>query len=131
MFTAKETAMRATTESDVLGACLQYLALKGILCWRQNQGAIPLKDGGYRRFVGRKGVSDILGILPQRVQVLGEDQPVTFGNLLAVEVKKFGGRLRPEQEAFLRDVRERGGVGLCVHSVKELEDQLRPFLLAG
>ncbi len=56
----------ADRESDVLTACLQYLAVKGIFAWRQNQGAIPRKGGGYRRFVGLRGVSDILGILPQR-----------------------------------------------------------------
>ena len=117
----------ADRESDVLAACLQYLAVKGIFAWRQNQGAIPLKNGGYRRFVGLRGVSDILGILPQRVPVVGEGD-VQFGNLLAVEVKRAGEKPRPEQAAFLERINERGGVALCVHSVGELEAQLRPYL---
>ena len=117
----------ADRESDVLAACLQYLAVKGIFAWRQNQGAIPLKNGGYRRFVGLRGVSDILGILPQRVDVVGEGE-VRFGNLLAVEVKRPGEKPRPEQAAFLERVNELGGVGICVHSVAELEARLRPFL---
>src|SRR5262249_39289446 len=53
-----ESAMRLRDrESDVLSGCLHFLKLKGIYCWRQNQGAIPLKDGGYRRFNGLKGVA--------------------------------------------------------------------------
>ena len=114
-------------ESDVLSACLQFLALKGVFCWRQNQGAIPLKDGGYRRFTGMKGVSDILGILPQTVEVVGEG-PVKFGNLLGVEVKRPGEKLRPEQVEFLARVNERGGICLCVHSVQELDEQLQRYL---
>ena len=117
----------ADRESDVLAACLQYLILKGLYVWRQNQGAIPRKGGGYRRFVGLRGVADILGILPQRVEVVGEGE-IRFGNILAVEVKRPGEKPRPEQAAFLARVNELGGVGLCVHSVQELEKQLRPFV---
>lgn len=114
-------------ESDVLTSCLDWLQLHGIWCWRQNQGAIPLKGGGYRRFVGLKGVADILGILPQTVRVAGDESVSTFGNLLAVETKRPGEK-PPEQEAFLREVNARGGVGICVHSVRELEAALRPYL---
>jgi hypothetical protein len=119
--------MRLTNkESDVLGACLLWLQYQGVFAWRQNQGAIPLKDGGYRRFVGLRGVSDILGIVPQTVPVDG--RPATFGNLLAIEVKRPGEKPRPEQEAFLRRVAELGGIALCVHSLRELEDELTPYL---
>ena len=116
-------------ESDVLSGCLRWLQLKGIWCWRQNQGAIPLEGGGFRRFVGLKGVADILGILPQTVRIVGDDGPVTFGNLLAVETKRPGEKPRPEQEEFLRQVNARGGVGVCVHSVGELEAVLASYLL--
>src|SRR5437764_15454990 len=105
-------------ESDVLSGCLHYLKLKGIYCWRQNQGAIPLKDGGYRRFNGLKGVADILGILPQKVEVVGAGLTL-FGNLLAVETKRKGETLRPDQEEFLARVNELGGLGLCVQGVDE------------
>ena len=115
-------------ETDVLASCLQWLRMKGVWCWRQNQGAIPLKSGGYRRFVGLKGVADILGILPQTVRVIGDEHPVIFGNMLAVETKREGEKPRPEQVEFLRLVNERGGVGVCVHSVTELEEALAPYL---
>jgi hypothetical protein len=115
-------------ESDVLSACLQWLGLHGVWCWRQNQGGIPLPGGGFRRFVGLKGVSDILGILPRRIHLAGQPAPVTFGSLLAVETKRPGEKLRAEQEEFLRQVNERGGIGLCVHSVTELAEKLSPYL---
>jgi hypothetical protein len=115
-------------EADVLSGCLNWLRLEGIWCWRQNQGAIPLEGGGYRRFVGLKGVADILGILPQTVRVIGDDAPVTFGNLLAVETKRPGEKPRPEQEEFLRRLNALGGVGVCVHSVSELAEVLALYL---
>ena len=114
-------------ESDVLAACLRYLTLRGVFAWRQNQGAIPLKGGGYRKFVGLRGVADILGILPQQVDLPDEGR-VRFGNLLAVEVKRPGEKPRPDQGAFLDRVNELGGVGVCVHSVRELEERLTPYL---
>jgi hypothetical protein len=43
-------------------------------------------------------------------------------------VKRPGEKPRPEQAAFLARVNELGGVGICVHSVHELETQLRPFV---
>jgi hypothetical protein len=117
----------AARESDLLAACLEWLHFHGVWCWRQNQGAIPLPRGGFRKFVGLKGVADILGILPQTVEVVGAGR-LTFGNLLAVETKRPGERPRPEQAAFLQKVNDLGGVGLCVHSLAELETQLRPYL---
>lgn len=99
-------------ESDVLAACLQYLALRRIFAWRQNQGAIPLPGGRYRKFNGMAGQSDIIGCLPD-------------GRFLACEVKRPGGKMSPEQEEFQRRVTEAGGVAVCVTSIDELERNLR------
>ena len=71
--------------------------------------------------------ADILGIFPQTV-TLADRTVVTFGNFLGVECKRPGQQPRPEQEAFLQDIRDRGGIGLCVHSLDELAEQLQPFL---
>jgi hypothetical protein len=98
-------------EREVLKAVLEFLQWKGIFCWRQNQGAIPLPQGGFRRFVGLKGVSDILGI-------------VGSGRFLAIEVKGPKGRLRPDQEEFLSRVASLGGVAIVCSSVEELERDL-------
>lgn len=115
------------SENDVVAACKQYLDLRGIFCWRQNQGAIPLPSGGFRRFVGRKGVSDILGIVTQTVR-LEDGSRATFGNLLAIECKTRTGRVSDDQKAFLKEINDRGGIALVVHSVDELIAGLEPFL---
>jgi hypothetical protein len=117
-------------EGAVVKACLDYLRLLGVWAWRQNQGAVPLKGGGYRRFVGMPGLSDILGVLPMEAA----PEPgcpggaEVFGVMLAVECKKPGGKVRPDQEAFLARLNESGGVGLLVSSVEELQAKLAPFM---
>ncbi len=110
-------------------ACLDWLALHRIKAWRANNTGIfdPVKKV-HRSFHGLRGVSDILGILPQTVRLAGGGEE-TFGNFLAIEVKRPGEKPRTDQEAFLHDIRAQGGIGLCVHSLRELEDQLRPFLI--
>jgi VRR-NUC domain len=99
--------MRAVLEKDIQRHCLEWLAYEGIFCWRQNNLATPRGDGVYS-FHGKRGVSDILGIMPD-------------GRFLAIEVKQPGKKLRPEQEEFLQEITERGGVGMCVHSLDELQ----------
>jgi hypothetical protein len=119
--------MRAK-ETHIVRACLDWLALHRIKAWRMNNTGIfdPVKKI-HRSFHGLRGVSDILGILPQTVR-LADGEEETFGNFLAIEVKKPGEKARADQEAFLEDIRARGGIGLCVQSLRELEEQLRPFL---
>lgn len=114
-------------ESDVLTACLRYLTLRGVFCWRSNNTGVfdPVRKQ-YRTFRGLKGVSDILGIVPQQMET--EAESLTQGIFLAVEVKRSDGRVSPAQEAFLNQVRELGGIALCVRSVRELSEQLEPYL---
>ena len=113
----------AAKESDIQKACLEWLHYQGIFAWRSNQVPVPLKGGGFRRFVGLRGVSDILGILPQRCSCALQ------GVFLAVEVKRpRTGRLSPEQKAFLAKVNDLGGLGIVVTSVEDLEEQLQPHL---
>jgi hypothetical protein len=115
-------------ETDIVRACLDWLALHRIKAWRMNNTGIydPVKRI-HRSFHGLRGVSDILGILPRTVPLESSGQ-MTFGVFLAIEVKKLGEKPRANQEAFLQDIRDQGGVGLCVHSLDELEEQMRPFL---
>lgn len=102
-------------ERDVQRACLDWLKAKGVFHWRQNQAAVPLGGGGFRKFNGLLGVSDILGVLDG-------------GRFLAIEVKQPGKKPTKEQEAFLTRVNELGGVGICVHSLDELEAELGQYV---
>lgn len=98
-------------ESDVVRSCLDYLKIRGIFAWRQNAGVIPLANGGVR-FSGLRGVSDILGILPD-------------GRFLAVECKSAKGKTSEHQDAFLDQIAANGGVACVVRSVEELAEDLR------
>lgn len=108
--------MKKPTESDLLRQCLELLRHRKVFSWRQNQGAIPLPDGGYRKFAGLKGVSDILAVLPPH------------GTLLALELKVGKNRCTPEQKAFLEAVESLGGVAAVVRDVKELDELLARVL---
>jgi len=101
---------KPTPESLVLDGCLQYLELRGVYCWRNNTGTAKIAD----RWVsfGKKGSSDIIGLLP-------------FGKFLAVETKTEHGRLSPEQSVFLERTRGSGGLAVVVKSWQELDKVLR------
>lgn len=101
-------------EREIQKACLQYLKARGIFCWRQNNAPVPAPGGGFRRFVGMPGLSDILGILPG-------------GKFLAVEVKRPKKEPTLDQLKFLEQVTELGGLGCCVHSVEELHADLTEY----
>lgn len=109
------------SESDIVRGCLQLLRLKGIYCWRSNNvGVFNPKTGGYF-FHGLRGVSDILGIFPQKCPCALQ------GVFLAVECKMPGKHPTNEQKAFLKEIKERGGIGICVHCVEELASELNRF----
>jgi hypothetical protein len=100
-----------TPESRVLAGCLRYLQVRGIYHWRNSVGSVQIRPGQWYRF-GKIGSSDILAVLPG-------------GKILAVEVKAAHGRLSPEQQQFLADIKALGGLALCVKSWRELDAALR------
>jgi hypothetical protein len=100
-----------TLESQVLDGCLRYLEARQIYHWRNNTGAVQIAPGRFMRF-GKKGSSDILGVLPG-------------GRFLCVECKSKDGKLSPEQKQFLADVQELGGLALIVRGWWELDEALR------
>ncbi|GHU72445.1 hypothetical protein FACS189450_10250 [Spirochaetia bacterium] len=102
---------KITPESIVLAGCLRYLQLRGIYHWRNNTGAVRIRPGQFMSF-GKKGSSDILGILPD-------------GKFLAVEVKAPDGRLSPEQRQFIQALRDFGGLAVVVKSWQDLDTALK------
>ncbi|MES2789829.1 MAG: VRR-NUC domain-containing protein [Planctomycetota bacterium] len=101
------------SETDIVRACIEYLRLRGItpaFCWRQNAGVIPLPGGGVR-FSGLRGVSDVLGVLPD-------------GCILAIEVKSAKGKMSTAQIEFQDRITASNGVACCVRSVDELAADL-------
>ena len=98
-------------EAVVLGSCLSLLCILGIYAWRNNTGALFDKRGRVVKF-GLKGSSDIIGICPD-------------GRFLAVECKRQGGRVRPEQIDFIEKIKKHGGVAGVVHDTDELMKLLK------
>jgi hypothetical protein len=108
--------MKGERESDIVKACLAYLRLRGAVVFRVNGGALTVSGPeGRRRFVrftSARGCSDLVAVLPPA------------GRFAGIEVKRPGGRLTADQESFLAAVRRAGGLGLVVHSVSELVEEL-------
>lgn len=108
------------TESHILRACLDWLHYRtrgtSVLFWRQNAGVIPTKSGGFRAFVGMKGLPDIWVVLPPE------------GTLCAVECKMPGKVLSPDQEAFHERLVACGGISCVVHDLSELQEDLDGIL---
>jgi hypothetical protein len=97
-------------ETSLVGACIEYLTLRGCFVYRQNQGSVSAEYKGrkrYVRFAGVDGISDIVGMTPA-------------GQYLAVECKVRPNRPTTDQENFLARVRQGGGVALLVYSIDEL-----------
>jgi hypothetical protein len=104
--------MTDTPENRVKRECLDYLRLRHIYCWSNPSGAVRIRPGRFMRF-GKKGSSDILGILPG-------------GRLLCAECKAPDrGRLSPEQKQFIADVQELRALALVVRGWNELDEALR------
>jgi hypothetical protein len=99
-----------TPENRVKAEVLKYLKLRRIKAWSNPSGAVRIRPGKFMSF-GLKGSSDILGILPG-------------GRFLAVEVKAPGGRLSPEQQEFLEDVKTLGGMAIVAKSYRDIETAL-------
>ena len=95
-----------------MSGCIQFLQTRGIYHWRNSTGAVQIAPGRFMKF-GKKGSSDILGILPG-------------GRLLCVECKApKNGRLSPEQKQFIEDVTKAGALAIVVRGWTELDKALR------
>lgn len=93
--------------NDLTRQILDYLFLQGIYAWRQNSTGLFDPRKGIYRPAAKKGVSDILAIVPPT------------GRLLAIEVKVGKDRLRPEQEGFLRSVQDMGGLAFVARDFEQ------------
>ena len=92
-------------EHETQSVILEYLELMKIKAWRQNTGATKIGDR-YIRF-GKKGISDILGILRD-------------GRFLAIEVKREGKKPSPEQQEFIDDINKNNGMAFVATSLEDV-----------
>lgn len=96
------------TEGEIKKEIVQVLRKHGFLVWVQHANP-PLK----RKFQVKKGICDIIGIHRNG-----------SGKMIALEVKKPGGRLSEEQIKFINKIRSLGGIAGVVYNVEDTEDLL-------
>jgi hypothetical protein len=88
----------------------------GIFAWKnQTQGTFDPRAKRFRKFNGLKGVSDILGILPD-------------GTFLAIEVKRAKPKTYPtkDQKEFIKNITISGGVAFVARSIDDITKNLKP-----
>lgn len=101
------------TETDLVRACLEYLAARRIMAWRNNTGAMAATHKGKTRFMrfGAPGSGDIFAILPG-------------GRFCSIECKAPKGKVSESQFNWMMDVRNSGGRSIVVRSIEELVSAL-------
>jgi len=95
----KKTPPAAHTEAAITKSIRDLLTRFQIFHWK-NWGGM----------MGTKGVPDIIGIYK--------------GRFLGIEVKTAIGNVSPEQEQFLKNIQENGGIGFVARSIDDVIDTL-------
>lgn len=91
----KKPAIREMTKGEITKSAMTELKLRGVNCWMQNNLAVP-----GRKFIGRKGVSDIIGFNSKT------------GLFVACEVKTVNDEFSDDQVLFLTQVKQAGGIAI-------------------
>lgn len=95
------------SENQVVNACIRWLWLHGVYCWRNNSGGYKSDKGNFIRY-GHKGSSDIIGITPS-------------GRFISVEAKHGKNKLQPSQEEFRDKILACNGIYIVAYSTDDLE----------
>ena len=93
------------TEQDIQNSIRLKLSEMGYTVFRCNVGKLKLPDGRWFDTGLPKGFSDLFCVYK--------------GRAYFIEVKKPGGKIKPEQVAFMNRMKEQGCVAGIVFSVEE------------
>ncbi len=96
--------VKELTKGQIRESAITELTWRGHTVWINNNLAVRK-----RKFIGRLGVSDVIGITKD-------------GRWVVAEVKTLGDRLSDEQIKFLNDVKNAGGLAyLAVQNGNQVE----------
>ncbi len=95
-----------TTESLIQNKIRVALSQDGHIVFRANVGKVRMADGRYFDTGLPKGFSDLFGFRPD-------------GRIFFIEVKNKTGKLRPEQEKFIEQMKKRGALAGVARSVED------------
>ena len=104
------------TEAQIQDAILRYLAVERRVLWaaRMNSGKGKLlRPDGTQTWIsfGFTGCPDIMGMLRD-------------GRYLAIECKRSGGRVRPEQRQHITQAADHGAVAIIARSLEDVQKAL-------
>jgi len=119
--------MRRADESTLLNHLLVRCSALGARLWRNNCGQLQDRHGRWIRYgVANPGGSDLIGYLPVIItpEMVGRELAV----FVAIEAKSADGRLRPEQQQFLKVVQAHGAIACVARSLADAEFTLAPWL---
>lgn len=91
--------IKPLSKSHIRASAITELTWRGHTVWRQNNIAVR-----GRTFIGRLGVSDVIGITKD-------------GRWVACEIKTLSDRLSDDQILFLNDIKKTGGEAYIAHQV--------------
>ena len=115
-------------ESHLLYHLLLRCSALGARIWRNNCGQLQDVRGRWVRYgVANPGGSDLIGYLPVTITEAHVGQ--TLAVFVAIEAKGPRGKLRPEQQQFLKVVQSHGAIACVAYSVEDAETALAPWLI--
>ncbi len=113
-------------ESALLGRLLLRCSQLGARIFRNNVGKLRDVNGRVVTYGLCVGSSDLIGYLP--VTITAEHVGQTLALFVAIEAKSQTGRLRPEQQQFLKVVQQHGGLVCVARSTEDAETLFAPWL---
>lgn len=99
-------------EQILVKQIVDYLNFRGFFVQRINSGAVRFRDGaGRNNFIrlAHAGTSDITGIAPD-------------GRFVAIEAKIKPNKPTALQEAYLEEIRKRGGIARVAYCLEDVMD---------
>lgn len=114
----------ASEESDVTNKVRIAASRLGAVLFRNNRGKFRTLDG--KRIVEAglsvNGSSDLIGW--RSVTITPEMVGSKIAVFLAIEVKTETGKVSPEQQRFIDNLKAAGGIGFIARSKKDIDDNL-------
>lgn len=105
------------TEHEILQRIILASSRGPVRLWRNNVGALRDERGQLVRYGLGNGSADLIGY--RQLQITAEMVGQTIAQFVAVEVKRPGGRVTPEQANYLALVERAGG---CAGIARSVED---------
>ena len=111
-------------ETNLQKEILKYLGYNGIMAWRNNTTGVydPYKKIFRLNPAIRKGIPDILGVLPCIINLR------KYGLALGVECKKEGNKMSEHQKNFRKEFEQAGGIFILAYSLNDVEKELSKWI---